>query len=104
MGFTTGKKVLTSYGINPVAQGAISGLHATLLEGALTRNIPWTNVFVPSPVAGGIDYTGVISVINLLNKMYGLNVDTTHLKKLSDDIQKRFTQEGAKRGGMFDTY
>ena len=100
-GFTTGKRVLTKHKINPVSQGAISGLNATMLDQALQHDIPWTNVYISTAIATGIDYTGVIAAINLINELFNFRVDTTSLQKLSDDIQSRLAKDGTKKSGLF---
>lgn len=105
-GFTTGRKNLQEYNIQPLAQGAISGVNASLLKETLKDDTPWTTVFVPTRIVSGVDYEGAASAIRLLNRMFNLAIDTEQLEKIAEAVTRAArTQQPArqqKRGGFLD--
>jgi uncharacterized protein len=102
-GFTTGKKNLQSYGIRPVTEGAISGINASLLHKAMKEDIPWTTIFVPTRVLGSVDYQGAANAIQILNKMFNLDIDFEPLNRMSEAIQRaaRSQRQRQERKGGF---
>jgi predicted ATP-grasp superfamily ATP-dependent carboligase len=101
-GFTTGSRDLQGCGVQPISEGAISGVNASLLEEAMKRRVDWTTVFVPTQVIGGIDYRGAADALQVLNRMLGLGVDTERLHAMSETMARaaRTMQRQQRKGGL----
>jgi predicted ATP-grasp superfamily ATP-dependent carboligase len=104
LGFSTINKKLQEYGIEPLTEGAISGVNASLLDEALKENVPWTTIFIPTLTVSSINYQGAIDAIQVLNKMFNLNVNTEYLEKMTEVLtRERLTQQRQrqqKKGGI----
>ena len=85
-GFSNSLMNLEEFGIKPINQAVISGVNAALLKNALSDNIPWTTILIPTPVVRGIDYRGAVSAVQILNRICKLNVNTKHLEQLSNAV------------------
>lgn len=94
-GFSTPQRNLAQFGVQPTTEGGISGINAVLLEESLKRKKPWVTLFVPTVQAQSIDYGGAAAVIEALNKMFKLGVDTEPLKK-SEDTRRQMMEKVAK--------
>lgn len=104
-GFTTGGRDLEGVGVQPLSEGAIPGVNASLLEEAVRLDVDWTTVFVPTQVMGGVDYRGAADAVEVLNKMLGLGVDTEQLQVMSERMAKAartMQQRQQKKGGLLD--
>jgi predicted ATP-grasp superfamily ATP-dependent carboligase len=104
-GFTTGDKNLLEYNVQPIDQGAVSGINASLLENAIKKDIPWTTIFIPTRIVSGIDYKATISAIQVLGNMFNIDINTEQLEKLSDAITaaaKNRQQRQEKKGSFLD--
>jgi len=105
-GFTTTGKNLQEYNIQPLNQGAISGVNASMLERTMKDGIPWTTIFVPTRIVSSIDYNGAISAIKVLNNMFQMNVDTEELERISEAVsrvvQSQQQRPRQKKGGFLD--
>ena len=95
-GFSTSGKDFTKFGIRPTSEGGISGLNAVLLDEALKHKVPWTTLLVPTGLTQAIDYVGAADLIEALNRMLKLGVDTSPLRQ-SDSFRKNAA--GRARGG-----
>jgi len=95
LGFSTNKKDIVRFDVQPTEEGAVSGLNACLLEESLKRGLSYTVLFVPTDLISAIDYGGVAAVIEVLNQTYQLGVDVTLLRQ-RDDIVRRVTTRGIK--------
>jgi len=104
-GFTTGDKNLQGLGIQPIMDGAISGVNASLMDEAIRGGVEWTTIFVPTRLIGSIDYQGAVDAIQTLNNMLRLDVDPEQLRSMSEAIAKAteaHRQQQRKRGGFLD--
>lgn len=98
-GFTTGGRDLQGIGVQPLSEGAVSGVNAALLDEAVKRGVDWTSVYVPTQVIGGVDYLGAADALQVLNRMLGLEVDTERLHAMSETVA-RAAQRRQKKGGL----
>ena len=80
---------LTKFGIKPLQQGFIGGIIVGIIDECIERNIPWLMLFAPVIKVAEVDIEGAIVIIDVLNKMLGLNIETESLKR-----------RGAGRGGI----
>lgn len=104
-GFTTGDKNLQGYGIQPIPEGAIQGVNASLLNEALKDGVEWTTIFVPTRLISGIDYQGVVDAIQVLNTMFKLDVDIEELRRTSEAITRATAshqKQQQKRGSFLN--
>ncbi len=81
-------KDMSEYGLRSTIEGGISGINAVLLEEALKYNIPWTTLMVPTNQAQAIDYSGSADILDVLNKMYDFDLDTTPLRQ-GESLRRR---------------
>jgi predicted ATP-grasp superfamily ATP-dependent carboligase len=101
-GFTTGVKNLQGYGIQPISDGAMSGVNASLLFKAMEEGIAWTTIFVPARLIGSIDYQGAFEAVQVLNTVFNMEVEAEQLKRMSEAIAKATElQQQRRRGGGF---
>ena len=104
-GYTTGDKNLQGYGIQPIADGAISGVNASLLDEAMKEGVEWTTIFVPTRIISNIDYQGAVDAIQALNKLLKLDVDTEVLRRISEAVTRAteaHQRQQQKRGGFLN--
>jgi predicted ATP-grasp superfamily ATP-dependent carboligase len=101
-GFTTGGRDLQGVGVQPLNDGAVSGVNAAMLDEAVRRGVDWTSVYVPTQTIGGVDYLGAAEALQVLNRMLGLEVDTERLHVMSETVARaaRATQRRQKKGGL----
>jgi predicted ATP-grasp superfamily ATP-dependent carboligase len=103
-GYTTGDKVLQNYGIQPIAEGAVSGVNAVLMDESMKEGVDLTTVFIPTRSINSIDYHGVLDTIQVLNTMFKLDVDTTELSRMAENMDKAAAQQRPpqqqRRGGF----
>ena len=95
-GFSTSGRDFSQDGIRPTSEGGISGLNAVLLDEAMKHNVPWTTLLVPTGLSQTIDYGGAADLIEALNRMLKLGVDTSPLRQ-SDDFRRKAMERA--RGG-----
>ena len=100
-GFNSEGGDLSQFGVRPTTEGGISGLNAVLLEEALKHNLPWTALLVPTGQAQTIDYGGAADLIEILNRRFKFDVDTSPLKQ-SDDFSRRAVERvrGREQKGL----
>jgi predicted ATP-grasp superfamily ATP-dependent carboligase len=79
-GFSNSFINLREFGVQPINQAVISGVNASLMKNALSDNIPWTTILIPTRVFSGIDYKGAVSAVQILSKMCNLDISTEHLE------------------------
>ena len=104
-GFTTGGKNLLGLGVQPIMDGAISGVNASLMDEAIRGGVEWTTIFVPTRLISSVDYQGTVDAIQVLNTMLGLDVDPEQLRGMSEAVAKAteaHRQQQRKRGGFLD--
>jgi predicted ATP-grasp superfamily ATP-dependent carboligase len=103
-GFTTGEKNLQGYGIQPITEGAVSGVNASLLYEAMKEGVDWTSVFVPARLLSTIDYKGIMDAVQVLNTMFKLDIDTEQLSRMSEAFTRATAarQQQQKRGSLLD--
>lgn len=102
-GFTTGGRDLQGVGVQPLSEGAIPGVNASLLEASVKQEVDWTSVFVPTQIIGGVDYRGAADAVQVLNRMLGLDVDAEQLNVMSERMAKAartMQQRQQKKGGL----
>jgi len=95
VGFTTEGRRLLEVGVRPTGEGAVTGINACLLEGCMERGIPWTSLFIPAATVSSVDYDGAAAAVEILDRMFKLDVDATPLRKMAEALRK-----GAKRRGF----
>ena len=95
-GFSTSGRDFSRDGVRPTSEGGISGINAVLLDEAMKHNVPWTTLLVPTGYAQAIDYGGAADLIEALNRMLKLGVDTSPLRQ-SDGLRRRAVERA--RGG-----
>ncbi len=95
-GFSTTGRDFNEVGVRPTNEGGISGLNAVLLDEALKHNVPWTTLLVPTGLSQTIDYGGAADLIEALNRMLKIGVDTSSLRQSDDNWRK--AMEKAKGG------
>jgi len=88
LGFSTHRKDLAQFGVQPTKEGAISGVSACMLDECLRRGLSWTSLFVPTNQVSTVDYGGSAAVIEVLNRMFKFGVDVTPLKKRDEMIRQ----------------
>jgi len=103
-GFTTGARNLQAAGVQPIPDGAVSGINAALLDEAIRGGVEWTTVFIPTRLIGGIDYQGAVDAVQALNTILGLGVNTEQLRKTSEAITRatEAQRKQRQRGGILD--
>jgi len=95
-GFSSSGRDFGKVGIRPTSEGGISGLNAVLLDEAMKHKVPWTTLLVPTELSQTIDYGGAADLIEALNRMFKLGVDTSPLRQ-SDDFRRKARDRA--RGG-----
>jgi len=88
LGFSTDKRDLTQFDVKPTEEGAVSGLNASLLEECLNRGLSYTTLFVPTDLVSAIDYGGAAAVIEVLNRMFQLEVDVAPLRQRDEMVRR----------------
>jgi len=103
-GFTTGARNLQAVGVQPISDGAVSGVNAALLDEAIRGGVDWTTVYIPTRLIGGVDYQGAVDAVQALNTILGLGVDTEQLRTTSEAITKatEAQRKQRQRGGFLD--
>ena len=103
-GFTTGARNLQAVGVQPISDGAVSGVNATLLDEAIRGGVDWTTVYIPTRLIGGVDYQGAVDAVQALNTILGLGVDTEQLRTTSEAVAKaaEAQRRQRQRGGFLD--
>lgn len=101
--FGVPEKDLSQYGVSSIREGGVSGLNAVLFDESMKRGLPWVALLVPTPFASAIDYGGVIPVVEILDKMFGLGVDMGLLERRAEMIRKAAERgrRGERGGGLF---
>ena len=104
LGFSTHRKDLSKFGVQPAREGSVAGISACMLDECVKRDIPWTSLFVPTTQVSTVDYGGAAAVIEVLNKMFKLGVDVTLLKQ-RDEMMRRVFESRMKgeRRGLLDS-
>ncbi len=95
-GFSTAGRDFSQVGVRPTSEGGISGLNAVLLDEAMKHKVPWTTLLVPTGLSQTIDYGGAADLIDALNRMLKLGVDTSLLRQ-SDGLMRKAVERA--RGG-----
>jgi predicted ATP-grasp superfamily ATP-dependent carboligase len=95
-GFSSSGRDFSQIGVRPTKEGGISGLNAVLLDEAMKHNVPWTTLLVPTGLSQTIDYGGAADLIDALNRMLKLGVDTSLLRQ-SEGLMRKAVERA--RGG-----
>ena len=95
-GFSSSGRDFSQIGVTPTNEGGISGLNAVLLDEAMKHGVPWTTLLVPTGLSQTIDYGGAADLIEALNRMLKLSVDTSPLRQ--NDGLRRKAMERARGG------
>ncbi|CAE6501947.1 MAG: PAC2 family protein [Candidatus Nitrosotenuis sp.] len=88
-------RIMQDKGINMISQGFITGIPGSILNECLVRRIRAITLLVkanntnPDPLAAA-------TLIDSINKVYGLDIDTTELKKEKERIGKEFKELSEK--------
>ncbi len=81
-----GKRILSEANILPLEEGYIVGIYAMILKECLERRIPSVLLLAQSH-RGYPDPGAAASILKVLNKMLGLNIDVTQLLKEEEQIR-----------------
>jgi len=84
IGYSTSRETLSrlnGYGVLPLTGGAVTGINAALLEICREWGVPWTGLLAPTRRIGSPNWRGVASIIEVLNGMLDLGVDTSVIKR-----------------------
>lgn len=87
-------KSLEKFGISKVEKGIIVGPEATVLNEALTNHLNAFALF--TPVLEIPTPEGAASILEVLNKIYELNIDTTQLIEQGKDIKAKMLELAQK--------
>lgn len=88
-------RIMQDKGINMISQGFITGIPGSILNECLVRRIRAITLLVkanntnPDPLAAA-------TLIDSINKVYGLDIDTTELKKEKERIGNEFKELSEK--------
>lgn len=93
VGYSTEKEKLSNIGIQPLREGAISGLYASMMEECINKKIPWTVLFLPTTKLTNIDYKASGDAIEVLNNLYKLGLDPKPLWDSDEAIRKAIEQQ-----------
>ena len=85
---------LEKFGINKVEKGIIVGPEATVLNEALTNRLSAYALF--TPVLEIPTPEGAASILEVLNKIYNLEINTTELIKQGKDIKSKMLELAQK--------
>jgi uncharacterized protein len=101
-GYSTSGRDFSQMGIRSTSEGAIPGLNAVLLEEAMKYNVPWTTLLVPTSLSQAIDYGGAADLIEAINRMLKLGVDTSILRQTEGFRRKAAerARSGQQREGL----
>ena len=101
-GYSLSGRDFSKAGVRPTSEGGISGLNAVLLDEAMKHNVSWTTLLVPTGLIQAIDYVGVADLIEALNGMLKLGVDTSPLRQ-SDSLRRKAIErtKGKEQKGLF---
>jgi predicted ATP-grasp superfamily ATP-dependent carboligase len=104
VGYSTEKEKLNSIGIQPLREGAVSGLYASMMEECIHRKLPWTILFIQTMKLTNIDYGAAGDAIEALNNIFKLGVDPKPLWESEEAIKKAMEQQQRqqqKKSGLF---
>ena len=87
-GFSTDEIDLSQFGVERIKEGAITGINASILEECMKNGFSWTSLFVPTNLVTIVDYGGSVAIIDVLNKMFKLDVNVNSLKQLNKMVSK----------------
>ena len=79
---------LAHFEVERIKEGAITGINASILEECMKNGFSWTSLFVPTNLVTIVDYGGSVAIIDVLNKMFKLDVNTNSLKQLNKMVLK----------------
>lgn len=86
-------------GVEMVSAGLISGIAGSILNECLTRKMTGVAFLVPA-IAFMPDPEGAAELVNTLNKVYGLNIDTDDLIAKAGKIKQRLKELASKHRRM----
>jgi predicted ATP-grasp superfamily ATP-dependent carboligase len=100
LGFSLPMKDFIKVGVRPTSEGGISGLNAVLLDEAMKHKVPWTSLLVPTGTTQSIDYVGTADLIETLNRILKLGVDTSILRQSGNSRREavRRARTGKQKG------
>lgn len=87
------------HGIEMINSGLITGIAGSILNECLTRKITGV-VFLTPANATMPDPQGAAVLIDALNRVYGLDVDTTALVERAEEIRKKLEEVAQRRQQM----
>jgi len=91
---------LGKWGVLPLTSGAITGMNAAFLELCKDKRITFTGLLTPTTSINSTNWSGILSVIEVLNGSVGLDIDTSSLTGMG---RKASTTESAgKKKSIFD--
>ena len=97
-GFSSSGRDFSKVGVRPTKEGGITGINAVLLEEAMKHDVQWSMLLVPTGLAQTIDYDGAADLVEALNRMFKLGVDTSPLRQ-SGDFRRKAVERARDGGG-----
>ena len=91
LGFSTHRRDLANFGVQPTQDSVISGMNACFLESSMRRGVSYTSLFVNTNFVSGVDYGGAAAIIEKLNRMFKLGVDVQDLER-RDEMLRQMSQ------------
>jgi uncharacterized protein len=86
-------------GVDMVSSGIVGGIAGSILNECLTRKILGVAYLTPA-ISYIPDPKGAISLVETLNLLYGLNIETKELINQADEIKKKLKQVSQKQRQM----
>jgi predicted ATP-grasp superfamily ATP-dependent carboligase len=87
-GFSTDDMDLAQFGVERIKEAAITGINACILEECMKNGFSWTSLFVPTNLVTIVDYGGSVAIIDVINKIFKLDVNVNSLKRLNKMVLK----------------
>lgn len=97
-----GNKIdLSSLGIPPIREGALSGLTSCLMEECVEKGMPFVCLLFPTNKIASIDYSTSVIAVDTLNRLFKFGVDSSPLKMSDVPLRKSTQQRSSKFGNIF---
>jgi uncharacterized protein len=87
------------HGVNIIQKGVIQGLAGSILNECLTRQITGITFMTPA-IAYVPDPAGAAVIIDTLNTLYNMHIDTQSLLEKADDIKRKLKEVAQRAQAM----
>jgi uncharacterized protein len=92
---------LNVFGIPSLKEGAITGLDSCIMKECIDNGTTYVSLLLPTNKLTNIDYGGAANAIDMLNKIFKLEVDSTPLKISDESIKKSSVQKQSTFSRIF---